>query len=393
MVENQKVKSKVLLIKTPTPNYLLDQYRLKLVQLGYSTYFLPVIGTRVYDSEGLDQLIRLGPRGRWSAVVLTSLRSVESIQLVLDRSSEDGNVVVDDQPMFKESLDRLESVRRDWESIPFFVVGQSTAKGLRNLRVGRNSYLPSTDRLTILGQDDTGNGSRLANFIINHFHQSEEDDGRSTGARKLLKPGIPSGSLVRAGGGDQQNVKVSGVYEVVESVMRSEGVDELLPLLHLVGDKTHPGLSDQLLSPTTSESQRFSIVEHQVYETLPIREPRIITPEQTAEMEEECFRLTEDDWLVLFSPSSARLGLNHLIKTRSLCKTNGKSEVDDDGSEGGLVDDDRIIRSKVAVIGPTTNDFLNKNFNGKFKPHVISTKPDPCHLISGIFNFDNQNKK
>jgi uroporphyrinogen-III synthase len=173
---------------------------------------------------------------------------------------------------------------RGLRGMTVYTVGPATALAIAKLEFS-----------AIVGAD-TGNGTALANLIVQTFSREEE------------------GSLVR------------------------------LPLLFLVGDKRRDIIPQRL-----AENQ-IPLTELTVYETV-----------VAASFETELDKVLADkddgdiEWVVFFSPTGAEIALNRL---KAL---------------GGV---------KVATIGPTTEEYLRKEWG--VIPDMVSKKPEPISMVQGI---------
>jgi uroporphyrinogen-III synthase len=164
-----------------------------------------------------------------------------------------------------------------------FTVGPATALAIAKLEFG-----------TIVGAD-TGNGTALANLIVQTFAREEE------------------GSLVR------------------------------LPLLFLVGDKRRDIIPQRL-----AENQ-IPLTELTVYETTVATSFETDLDNVLANKEDG-----DIEWVVFFSPTGADIVLKRL-------------------NTGDV---------KVATIGPTTEEYLRKEWG--VIPDMVSRKPEPTSMVQGI---------
>ena len=156
MSEPLQARIPVLLLKTrstPTDAYAelfsaLDDH--------YTPVFVPVLEHR-FDRAVLDNLreqilnAQFAPsedasRTTYGALIFTSQRAVEAFALVVDELRKTRGCSVD------ELLP---------ESLPLYVVGPATARGLRALNL----------RCAVLGEE-TGNGEALAAYILDHYNKS-----------------------------------------------------------------------------------------------------------------------------------------------------------------------------------------------------------------------------
>ncbi|KAL7005602.1 uroporphyrinogen-III synthase [Cystobasidiomycetes sp. EMM_F5] len=122
-----------------------------------------------------------------------------------------------------------------------------------------------------------------------------------------------------------------------------------LPYLYLVGDKRRETLSRRLI-----KADRL-VHELQVYETAP-------SPTFLRDLSRVIAAISPNsfDWIVFFSPSGAKLllPLMHALPSSA----------------------------KIAVIGPTTHDFVSKV--PSFSVHATAQSPSPEALLSALRYFD-----
>jgi len=118
-----------------------------------------------------------------------------------------------------------------------------------------------------------------------------------------------------------------------------------LPLLFLVGDKRRD------IIPKRLDAENIPLEELVVYETT-----------VASTFDEELSRVMKDatdgdiEWIVFFSPSGAEVALE---KMKRMSK-----------------------RIKVATIGPTTEEYLRKEWD--VVPDMVAAKPEPVSMVQGI---------
>jgi uroporphyrinogen-III synthase len=155
MAEHSRGRIPILLLKTksvPTDTYeeLLSSWS----DNHYAPVFVPVLEHR-FKRDALDTvrqhiinrgLVPTSQKGlaTYGALIFTSQRAVEAFNEVVRDIRKEGTHAVDD--LLPESL-------------PLYVVGPATARGLRALNL----------RCPILGEE-TGNGEALAGFILEHYN-------------------------------------------------------------------------------------------------------------------------------------------------------------------------------------------------------------------------------
>lgn len=127
-----------------------------------------------------------------------------------------------------------------------------------------------------------------------------------------------------------------------------------LPLLFLVGDKRRDIIHKRLAA------EKIGLEELTVYETT-----------VASTFNEELDHVMNDDkdgdieWIIFFSPSGAEIALKKLK-----------------GLENKI---------KVATIGPTTEEYLRKEWD--LVPDMVSAKPEPISMVQGILEqiYSSQN--
>ncbi|KAH7081841.1 tetrapyrrole biosynthesis, uroporphyrinogen III synthase [Paraphoma chrysanthemicola] len=163
MAEQSRGKIPVLLLKTksaPTDAYeelftTLDDHR-------YDPIFVPVLEHR-FKKDALDGVrSHITSRGfvqssegglaTYGALVFTSQRAVEAFAEIIEELRKDTSISIDD--LLPESL-------------PLYVVGPATARGLRSMKLS----------CPILGED-TGNGEALAAFMLEHYNSMYPGGGK-----------------------------------------------------------------------------------------------------------------------------------------------------------------------------------------------------------------------
>lgn len=155
MVEQSRGKIPILLLKTksaPTDTY--EELFTALDNNRYAPVFVPVLEHR-FKRDALDHVqeqvakrdfVPTATQGlaTYGALIFTSQRAVEAFAEIVEDMRQNENTVIDD--LLPESL-------------PLYVVGPATARGLRSLRL----------RCPILGED-TGNGEALAAYMLEHYN-------------------------------------------------------------------------------------------------------------------------------------------------------------------------------------------------------------------------------
>ncbi|KAA1087112.1 hypothetical protein PGT21_022776 [Puccinia graminis f. sp. tritici] len=424
-VDKTKKKQKIILIKTPNEStgYQEDEYTKTFGSTGaYEPIFISILRTRVSSAElgELSGTLRTGARGmKVDGVVLTSARSVDSLQLAINQIHHEST---DDQDAASSSS--------DWGAVPFFVVGTSTRLALLALNTFNNPHIfpdPKNGQITILGHNEAGSGHKLAEFIKTHFS-----------------------SIHRRSGG-QQSYDTEERRKDGDADPKTEGLENMtttVRLLYLVGSHQDSSLSENLSKHNNNQENddgegdqrgriRYELVSQRVYSIEPETEPRFEPPElfvtrntstdqtddrgteeeeERRKEEEDRDRLEEeiaqelgllrqrsgnqrrDHWLVFFSPNSSRILLDNTndlllqIKRKFASLHPHRSSSDhqilsnEENEEPGLLF--HLDAFKVAAIGATTATFLASHYYHSF-PIVVPDKPNPASLLQAILDFDN----
>ena len=304
MAENTRVQCKTPLLLLKTRSLPADGYAELFSTFDDSSYepiFVPVLEHR-FKQDALDQVRRdiisggfvssHGP-AKYGAMIFTSQRAVEAVTRIVEDIQSEG-------------LYSLENLLP--RSLPFYVVGPATARGLHALNL----------QCPILGEE-TGNGEALSTFILKHYNSIHQGP---------KKP----------------------------------------PILFLVGDKRRDIIPKTLQSASLSSEQRSKVDELVIYETGEMlsfktnfesiwqgnREPEV--PRQ---------------WIIVFSPTGCKAMLESL---GLLDEENGRMKPD---AERG--------NTLIATIGPTTRDYLLKEFG--FSPDVCADRPSPEGIADGIKSY------
>jgi uroporphyrinogen-III synthase len=244
MAEPARGKTPILLLKTksvPTDTY--EELFLTCDNQGYAPVFVPVLEHRFKPgalntvrqhilNRGLVPTLQNG-LATYGALIFTSQRAVEAF-----------NEVVEDIRKEHTSVDDLLP-----ESLPLYVVGPATARGLRALNL----------RCPILGEE-TGNGEALAGFILEHYNS--------------LYPGIPNP-----------------------------------PILFMVGDKRRDIIPRTLQSEQLPSDRSARVDELVIYET---GEMRSFKSNFTDIWQANAVSGRKRQWIVVFSPTGCQAMLESL---------------------------------------------------------------------------------
>lgn len=306
----------VLLLKTKSvPADAYEEYFTDATNGNFAPSFIPVLEHRFTDGS-LTWLQRVASNGGFAGrnTLLESSTSDSP-------PSQYGGLIFTSQravELFSECVKSLNINEIDQllpPTLPLYVVGPATARGLRALHL----------KCPLLGEE-TGNGEALAAFMLDHYNSQSPDHITSADGNKL-------------------------------------------PLLFLVGEQRRDIIPKTLQSADLPASRQIPVTEVTVYET---GEMQSFAGDFTRALGTSTSSLAaRRRWIVVFSPTGCRAMLR------------GLGWLDD--STGRYDASRALVHSKgcaVATIGPTTRDFLLREFG--FEPHVCADKPSPEGVGAGI---------
>lgn len=307
-----QVRTPILLLKTKsTPTDTYEEYFTASGEGQFDPMFVPVLEHRFKEDsqQKVKDLVESSSfdtradgdfaRVKYGGIIFTSQRAVEAFtQVVRDiRSKEDLNI------------DELLP-----STLPFYVVGPATARGLRALDL----------QCPIVGEH-TGNGDALAAFILEHYNSICQSD----------KP-KPS-------------------------------------LLFLVGEKRRDIIPKTLQSSDLPTGQTIAVDELEVYET---GEMQSFKSDFSEVWRRNAEKGIGTQWVVVFSPTGCKAMLECLGYIDRDLGTAVSLELR--GAE-------KSKRTYIATIGPTTRDYLRRNFS--IEPDVCAEQPSPEGVGSAIQAF------
>jgi uroporphyrinogen-III synthase len=183
----------------------------------------------------------------------------------------------------------------------------------------------------IIGEE-TGNGAALSAFMLDHFNR------------------LPTSQTVRQ--------------------------DHKLGLLFLVGEVRRDIIPKSLQSPDLPQEARIGVHEVVIYETCEMASFHI---DFAQALEESAASGAKEQWVVVFSPQGCRAMLDCL------------GWLDDAGRYKTEVTDSSTTTTYIATIGPTTRDYLIKEFG--YEPHVCAEKPSPEGIYAAIESYRSTNTR
>lgn len=313
----------ILLLKSPSPNPTTDPYTTHLTTPSSHTHtYTPHFVPVLSHSLLPDDLIKL---------ILAHLDSKAA-----DGGSKPfqyGALIFTSQravaafasalkaPPIQRLKDRLSQLE-----VRFYTVGPATASSLRPIV---DDLLPRCGKYA---GESAGNGEALARLML----------------------GMDSGE----GEGE-------GKYDV-----RAEDGKGKKPVLFLTGEKRRDVIPRMLMSPNLPDDERLQVDEMVVY--------------KTRELEEFEFHFTQVlnhtkpdgqgqgvRWVVVFSPTAGK----GMLKALGWLDEGSKTARKDLGK----------TKAFVACIGPTTREYLEKEFG--FVADVVAEKPSPQSIKDGIERF------
>ncbi|GKZ34661.1 hypothetical protein AbraIFM66950_004975 [Aspergillus brasiliensis] len=323
--ERDNRKPPIVLLKTKsTPHDNYEEYFHH--QTSYNPTFIPVLSHN-FHTENLHSI-----RGSFASGALlppSSTKDQEPEQQ--NHARKYGGLIFTSQRAvegFGKVLAELDddseaknTLKTSSRDLQIYTVGPATHRSLTNIVT---TYLPYA---SIHGAD-TGNGEALAKFILQHYSSLHTTSSGNVSA----KP----------------------------------------PLLFLVGEQRRDIIPRTLTSPDLSPEQRIGVDEVVVYET-GVMEGfeegfRGVVEREREIMKGDAGRVV---WVVVFSPT----GCEGML--RGLGFLDGPNK--DKGEDGGR------RRFFVATIGPTTRDYLRKEFG--FEADVCAERPSPEGVGEGIERF------
>ena len=245
MAEQSRGKIPILLLKTKSiPKDTYEELFLTLDDGRYAPVFVPVLEHRFKRDALHDVRQHVTNRGfvpksqqglgKYGALIFTSQRAVEAFSEVVEEIRKEGSLDIDD--LLPQSL-------------PLYVVGPATARGLRSLDL----------KCPILGEE-TGNGEALAGFILKHYNALHPD---------VMNP----------------------------------------PILFMVGDKRRDIIPKTLQSGELDPKQRAKVDEVVIYET---GEMQSFKDDFSTIWRKNADQGSTRQWVVVFSPSGCQAMLESL---------------------------------------------------------------------------------
>ncbi|KAF1985739.1 tetrapyrrole biosynthesis, uroporphyrinogen III synthase [Aulographum hederae CBS 113979] len=140
-------------------------------------------------------------------------------------------------------------------------------------------------------------------------------------------------------------------------------LEKKLSLLFLVGEKRRDIIPNTLQSSDLKLSQQIPVHEVVIYETGEMASFRTVF---TSLWSRNIKNNIKTQWVVVFSPAGCKAMLESL---GLLDETTGKIK------DGAIIDPSERGKAYIATIGPTTRDYLIKEFG--YHPDVCAPKPSP----------------
>jgi uroporphyrinogen-III synthase len=298
----------VLLLKTKS--IPIDGYQdIFAGQNDYLPSFLPVLEHRFRDdtlvwlakvtlAHGFNSGPTADPASSFGGLIFTSQRAVEAFTCIVESL----------EPQIRDELLP--------ETLPLYVVGPATARGLRALGL----------KCQIIGEE-SGNGGALAAFMLDDYNR------------------LPTAQTTRQG--------------------------RKLPLLFLVGEVRRDIIPKTLQSLDLPQDARIRVHEVVIYETCEMASFHL---DFSRALQETAATGAKEQWVVVFSPQGCRAMLRCL------------GWLDEaDRYKPDTVTESSPITTYIATIGPTTRDYLVKEFG--FEPHVSAEKPSAEGIYAAIEGY------
>ena len=175
-------------------------------------------------------------------------------------------------------------------------------------------------------------------------------------------------------------------HYIVQHYHSLSGPKKTLPLLFLVGEQRRDIIPKTLTDPTLPRDRKIRVDELIVYETCVMESFARDFAAQISRIDSDA--LCAVAVVVVFSPSSCEAMLRCLgyIDDENKLTKKGKNRVVGPRKAETQLDD--RIRYIVATIGPTTRDYLRKEFG--FEADVCADKPSPEGVGEGVKNYLNE---
>lgn len=211
--------------------------------------------------------------------------------------------------------------------MPLYVVGPATFRTLTSVLSGTRHSLLNPLNPQIFGLH-TGNGEALAHYILEHYHS------------------LP-------------------------------GPERTLPLLFLVGEQRRDIIPRTLMDPALHEDKQICVDELVIYETGVMESFAHDFASHITAIEAD--QSSNVAVVVVFSPSGCEAMLRCLgyIDEENRLTQRGKSRRSEQP--------DVRTRNVIATIGPTTRDYLKKEFG--FEADVCAETPSPEGVGEGVKKF------
>jgi len=379
-------KIPVLLLKTKsTPHDGYEEYFAASEQ--FSPQFVPVL-EHSYNAKNLQKLKTLLTNSkyenddknygvlqdsdtRYGGIIFTSQRAVEAFTQVVQEVGS--STTFPHQPAFHPPSQTLPLCRSATHththththiqsdqspptahpltdlSLPLYVVGPATSRALTSLR---NTHLPTC---TIHGAL-TGNGENLATFILTHYNS-------------LHPPPPPQTTTSPDQGQDSQDD------------VNPNNPKRKPRLLFLVGEQRRDIIPKTLTSPTLPPETRIGVDEMVIYETgvmstFPSAFTAVVAENSSTPLL----------WVVVFSPT----GCEAMLRALGFLSDTPHTERGRDCEKVGKGEGRTRKGVFVATIGPTTREFLGREFG--FEVDVCAEMPSPEGVGKGMRRFMEDNR-
>lgn len=159
---------------------------------------------------------------------------------------------------------------------------------------------------------------------------------------------------------------------ILEDYARIDPSGQRLPLLFMVGEQRRDIIPNKLQSNKLTPDRRITVIEKVVYGT---KEREAFADSFSSVLKVRQLR-PGDIWVVVFSPQGCGAMLRVLGWVDSTGKHNGSGEGSRFQTTGKV---------RIATIGPTTRDYLEKQYH--FEPDVCADHPSPRGVHQGIVNY------
>lgn len=172
-------------------------------------------------------------------------------------------------------------------------------------------------------------------------------------------------------------------HYILEHYHSAPGPNHTLPLLFLVGEQRRDIIPKTLMDPSLPENRQVRVDELVVYETGVMESFTRDFASHIALIESEA--RSGVAVVVVFSPSGCEAMLRCLGYIDDECRLTERGKTRSNAPGEGKAQPNTQTRFVIAAIGPTTRDYLRREFG--FEVDVCAEKPSPEGVGEGVKKF------